>query len=247
MKPQKFIRKKTHEKSSQLTKEAYDPFVNFEGSQFELYLSKAFYFIRDNFKIFASITSIAFFILISIVFYKVYLNYLDKKALLEFEKLEKNPILQPGAGDPKAAIEKLDNYTKQYPIDSAKKRATIKKIQLYEFNKDYEKAAEEYEKLSRLVEYPELKINFLYRSAIHFENLQKYSRALTNIEEIQKYGINNNLINAIVVYTQIRLLDKLGKKEDAKRLAKKILEFDDIENPEIKSIKLRVIAYFLNQ
>lgn len=245
MKPQRFLRKKTKEKTTQILKETYDPFANFEGSKFELYIAKTFYYIRNNWKLFSTVILIFLLIFITLIFYKIYQNNLEKKALLEYEELEKNPVMKPGAADLKVAVEKLDKYIEKYPIESARKRAIIKKIQLYEFNKEYEKAAEHYEELAKIIKYPDLKINFYYRAAIHFENIQKYSRSLTNIEEIQKYPINNSLINANLYYTQLRLLYKLGKKEDAKRLAKKIIELDDTENPEIKNIKSRVIVYFL--
>lgn len=242
---QRIFRKKTLGKSSQLVKEVYDPFANFQGNQFELYIANFFYTIRKHWKlvlimiIFFSIISVSFF------FYHIYLDNLEKKALLEYEELEKSPVLKTQAADINLAIEKLDKYISSYPLDSAKKRAIIKKILLYEQKQEFEKAAEQYEELAKLVPYPELKINFLYRSAIHLENSQKYSRALSNIEEIQKLMINDNLINVYVLYTQTRLLHKLGKKEDAKRLAYRIIDIDDSENPEIKTIKLLVSTFFI--
>ncbi len=243
---QRIFRKKTHEKSSQIAKEVYDPFANFQGSPYELFIAKFFYSIRKRWKFFLTFVIIISIIGLSYVIHKIYLENLEKKALLEFEELQKNPVLKPGAAEIQVAIEKLDKYVKSYPLDSAKKRAIIKKIQLYEYKQEFEKAAEQYEELAKLVQYPDLKINLLYRAAIYFENSQKYSRALTNIEEIQKLMINNNLINMYVLYTQTRLLHKLGKKEDAKRLAYKIIEIDDLEDSEIKNIKLQVLGFFIH-
>ncbi|GIX43356.1 MAG: hypothetical protein KatS3mg129_3089 [Leptospiraceae bacterium] len=247
--PQKrFLRKKTQEKSKKIHEQIYDPFAEFEGNKYELFVAKTFYYIRNNFKGFLIISSIIILVFISVLSYNIYKENLEHEALLKFEELQKNPLLKPGGGDIKVAISKLDDYIKEYNIDSAKKRAIIKKIELYEYNKDYENLGIQYEELAKLVDYPELKITFLYKSAIYFENIKKYSRALANLEEISKYKLTHNVILANVLYSQMRNLYYLGKKEDAKRVAQKILELeiDDNLNPEIKNIQLRIIAFLLS-
>jgi len=245
MSQRRILRKKTVEKSKKISEEIYDPFANFEGNKYELFVAKTFYYIRSNLKTFLTIFSIIVLVIISLLFYHIYTENLEKKALLKFEELEKNPILKPGNADLNAAIAKLDEYAKEYNLSSAKKRAIIKKIELYEFNKDYENVAIQYEELAKLVKYPELKIAFLYRSAIYFENAKKYSRALSNLEEISKYNISDSLILSNILYAQVRNLYSLGKKEDAKRLAEKSLEIDSNNNPEIKNIQLRILAFLL--
>ncbi len=242
---QRILRKKTVEKSKQITEEVYDPFQNFEGSAYELFIAKTFYYIRNHFKAFLIGFSFAILLLISIVTYFIYIENLEHKALLEFESLQKNPLLTPGAGDINAAISKLDAYINQYNLKSAKKRAIIKKIELYNFNKDYENLAIQYEELANLVEYPELKILYHYHAAINFENVKKYSRALSNLETISKFQTNDTIILANIFYTQIRLLYNLGKKQDAQKLAEKLLELDDPKKPELKNIQLKVITFLL--
>jgi tetratricopeptide (TPR) repeat protein len=74
---------------------------------------------------------------------------------------------------------------------------------------------------------------------------KKYSRALSNLEEISKYNISDSLILSNILYAQVRNLYSLGKKEDAKRLAEKSLEIDSNNNPEIKNIQLRILAFLL--
>jgi tetratricopeptide (TPR) repeat protein len=242
---QRIFRKKTKEKSKEITKKIYDPFADFQGNKYELFVAKTFYYIRDNFRTFLVIASILILFLLSILFYHIYKENLEHKAILKFEELQKNPLFKVGAGDVNIAITKLDEYIKEFNLDSSKKRAIIKKIELYENNKDYENAAIQYEELSKLVEYPELKILFLYKSAIYFENAKKHSRALANLEEINKYKLTNSVILSNVIYAQVRNLFEMGKKEDAKRIAQKIFEVEEVDNLEVKNIQLRILAYIL--
>lgn len=242
---QRVLRKKTIEKSKQISEKLYDPFQNFEGSAYELFIAKTFYYIRNNLKVFLILSTFIVVIVMSLLSYKIYIERLEHKALIEFEALQKNPIMTPGAGDINVAIAKLDAYTKEFNLESAKKRAITKKIELYNYNKDYENLAIQYEELANLVKQPELKIYCYYNAAINFENAKKFSRALSNLETVSKYPINDTIILANIFYTQIRLLFNLGKKQDAQKLAEKLLELDDPTKPELKDIQLKVITFLI--
>ncbi len=245
MSKQRFLRKKTLEKSKQISEKIYDPFQEFQGNKYELFFAKVFYYIRTNFKLFLVISSIAIITIISLLTYNIYIENLEYKALLEYEELQRNPILQPGGAEISSAISKLDSYIQKYNLESVKKRAILKKIELYEYNKDYENLAIQYEELSRLLKYPELKAYFLIKSAVYFEMNKKYTRALSNIDEILKQKIDNTNILANVFFLQSRILYNLGKKEDSIRIAQKILEINEPDNHELKNLQLKVLAYIL--
>ncbi|MCS7205263.1 MAG: tetratricopeptide repeat protein [Leptospiraceae bacterium] len=240
-----FIRKKTSEKSQTIQKEIYDPFADFQGSKLELYLAKLFYYFRKNLKLSLGILSFVLVVFVGIVFYHVYTENLEKRSLLAFEELLKSPIFQAGASDIGTAINKLENYQKEFQNKSAQKRAIIKKIELYQEQRDYENVAIQYEELAKLLEYPELKQYAYLNAAIHFENQKKYSRALSNIEEILKYEIPNEYLKAYVLFTQVRLLYHLGKKEDARRISKKVYQLDIQNHPEISKIQSELTLFFL--
>ncbi len=242
-----FLRKKTFEKTKNKVEQVYDPFRDFQGTKVELYLAKFFYYIRKNSKIFIILSSSLIVILLAVITYVMYHQNLESKALIAFEELQKSPIFKAGTNDPKILISRLDQYMNDYNIKSAKKRAIIKKIEIYEQNNLEEEVAKQYEELAKIVEVPEIKANLYFRSAILFENQEVYTRALSNIDEVLKQKINDEYILANTLFLQARILFKIGKKAEAKKVAENILNLKSEKYNDLGVIQNKVLVYFLSQ
>lgn len=243
-------RKKTIQQAVQKQEAVYDPFRDFEGSRYELLVSRFFYVVRNNLKSVLIGLGVVFLVIVSFVFYDVYQTGREEKALAAYEELAKNPVMKAaadGTADASAAVRKLDEYMQAYTTESALKRASLFKLALLEKSGKNKEAAETSSKLSELIDGPSVKAFYLTRAAILYEQAGENSQALAMTEKALPYLGNEDEIRATLFFLQARVLRKIGKESAVRQPIDALMKIDDKTNPEITNIKQAALVFLLDE
>ena len=203
-----------------------DPFRDFNGPALELYLSKFFYYIRNNFRIFILSFIIIFTTFISAVGYYLWKQERNIQSLSSFQNLMKEPIMNLESGSPKIAIEKLDKYINKNNFYNARIRAEIQKIAYFEKDSNYEKAIDLSLKIAQEIDSNDLQTYFLVRAAIHAENIGLFEKAESAYKKAADKIGEENEFKAFALFGQGRCLYNLNKNTEARNILNKILSFN---------------------
>ena len=246
MSTKRLHRRKTIEKAQEIHDTVYDPFANFEGNKYELFVSKLFYRIRDNMRVVLAVLGIGIVALIGIVSYDIYDADRENKALLAYEALQKNPVMT-GAADPTVAIRKLDDYMAEHTTKSAKKRALLHKLQLLESAHKSKEAAGTATQISELLGERSLKVYMDTKAAILYEDAGETGLALTAAEKALSQSDDEGQIKATLLFLQARLLRANGKESAVRQTVDSLMKLDDKTNPDIIPIKQAALVFLLDQ
>ncbi len=219
-----------------------DPLHDFEGGKIEFFLAKTFYLIRlYSRQVFLGLCVflICFLVMIS---YLAWTESREEKSLLAFEELMKEPTMNLSSGAPEIAVEKLQQYAKTFSHTNARIRAMIYQQQYLEKDKKINQAGELCLQLGTIMQTPELKAYFYLKGALFLENAANYQKAEQGYAKAVKYILKENTIQAKALFGQGRMLLMLDKKDEARKILKKLLSF---ENKNIHSLLTPIVLHLL--
>ncbi len=202
------------------------PWRDFTGSKVELFLTKLFYYIRLHIRQFALGFLAIIFIFFLFVGYVSWDEHQNNKSIVALQKLLKEPTMNLESGAFDIAVEKIDEYSQQYQHGKSPLRAMLFKKRYLEKGDKFEEAAKLCVEIAKKAETPELKMYFYLRSALHEENLSNYNNAEQSYRMAAEITSKKNKIKALALFGQGRMLTKLGKKTEARKVFQKILSFD---------------------
>lgn len=225
--------------------EALDPLRDFHGNRFERAVAAFFYALRRNARMVlmagggllaAGLIGLGWFI---------YRENREQKSLAAFEELLKNPVMAPGSGAEKVAIQKLEKYEEEFNNTHARMRSGIRRAELLIKTGEKEKAADLLLELSSLAETPEIGAYFAYRAGIIFENEKKYGKSEMAYSSAASRLTEEDPALALAMFGQGRSLFLMGKPGDGRTVFKKLMEMKDLQGSE--QIKLAIASFLIQQ
>lgn len=223
---------------------ALDPFRDFEGSRTEMMLAKAAYYMRLHVKETLMAAAGAALVIIGIGGFFLWRDYREEQSLLAFEELKKSPIMIPGAGDEKVAIEKLNDYIARYGDDGARIRSNLYKIDFFLHDKDYVKAAEMSVEISDLLNDNYLRSYFLLQAAVYMESAKKYGEAIQYYDSVLNYVKEENLMRALAIYGKGRNQVLSGNMDSGKESILEMMKMEDAAA--IDQLKISAASFLIH-
>lgn len=239
-------RRKTQVKAEEIKSHVYDPFRDFEGTQFELLVSKIFYFLRThkrNVIIGLSIVSAAIVISTS---WLIYRDMQETESLHAFEELMTQPVMK-GEGKEAAelALRKLNDYEGTYTIARAHQRSRIKKIELLTSLDRLKDAGDTAMAVAEDAETPELKAYFTFKAGALYESAGLNESCNTAYERSITYFTDENIMKAQAMFGQARCLFGLGKNQEGKQALKTMMEMKDVAG--IEEVRTLAASFMISR
>ncbi len=204
-----------------------DPFHNFEGGRLELFLSRLFYWLRMRIRHVLLAVATVFFILLLSVAYFAWHEERNEKSLISLAELLEEPSMNVEAGSPEIAIEKLDEFAKRFSHKRSRMRLMLQKKAYLEKAKKHQVLASLNIQIASQMETPELRAYFYLRAAILLEHLREYKKAEDSYGKVVNAIKSENTLKARALLGQGRMLGKLGRIEEARKIFRQILSAED--------------------
>lgn len=223
----------------------YNPLRDLEGNAFEKFVARAAYLLRSNVRmvLYGLVSLVVIFT--SVVSYNIYDNIKEEQALLAYEKLQDNPLMQPGAGSLDAAIEKVDQYSSKYSTSGAKLRSSLKKLQLYQKAGKNKEAADEAAKIASGLKHAPLQVYFYLKAGNLYEKTEQYQRALDCFSAADNKLKKDSIPRALALFGKGRSLTAMGKKEEGKKAIEQMISIKDVDG--IKDIQIAASSYLMKK
>lgn len=238
-------RKKTQEKAGEIREQfVHDPLRDFEGSPAELFVARVATAIRERIREILIGAGIVVFVLIAYIFYAVWSDDREEKALIAFETLLEEPVMTPGAGAEDIAVEKIDAYLKEHSSNRAEHRADLYKMMLLAAKNKHAEAGEAANRLGENVDSAELRAYFYLRAGFYFELAEKYAPAQAAFGRAGQFIREDNVLRAAAWFGEGRTLIRMGQTDEGRKAIERLFESDSAEIGEIRTAAL---AYLLTQ
>ncbi|MCE9597234.1 MAG: tetratricopeptide repeat protein [Spirochaetia bacterium] len=223
--------------------EALNPLRSFEGNKFEKAVASFFYWLRTHSRKVLLIVAGLVVAGVGSLGYLIYRDQVESKSLHAFEELMKNPVMAPGSGAEKVALEKLSKYEEEFSNNHAKIRSALRRTEILVRTGEKEKAAEALMDISRAVDTPELQALFAYRAGTYFEEKEKFAKAETAYSTASSKLLDENAALALALFGQGRVLILLGKGPEGREVLKRMMEIKEAEN--IADLRIAAAAFLI--
>ncbi len=240
-------RKKTNEKARELQVQAeVDVLRDYKEGSVEYHVARFFYLLRSNLRSVLLVLGTVALCGAGALGFWAYLVTLEQSSLEAFDTLQKNPVMQASTDQARVlALEKLTEYEKNYPLlDTARTRASLKKIEILTAAGKSEEAAVVSLELARTLELPELRTFFYLKAAVLFENAGKYAQALEGYERSVELILVTNEVKAFALFGQGRCLSLLGRDRDARDAMENLLELEG--EGDLAKYRLQAAAFLVS-
>jgi tetratricopeptide (TPR) repeat protein len=225
--------------------EALDPLRDFHGNRFERAVASFFYTVRKNARVVLLAGGAVVIVGLASLGWFIYREHRERKSLAAFEELLKNPVMAPGSGAEKVALQKLEKYEEEFTNTHARMRSGIRRVDLLVKTGEKEKAAELLLELSAGAETPEIAAYFAYRAGTIFENEKKYGKSEMAYSSAASRLTEEDPALALALFGQGRSLFLMGKPNDGRTVFKKLMEMKDLQG--IEQIKLAIASFLIQQ
>ncbi|MEQ9366669.1 MAG: hypothetical protein RIF32_20690 [Leptospirales bacterium] len=236
-------RKKTQEKAGEIREQfVHDPLRDFEGSPAELFVARIATALRENIREILIGAGVVGVVLIGYIFYAVWSENREEKALIAFETLLEEPVMTPGAGAEDIAVEKIDEYLKSHSSGRAEHRADLYKMMLLAAKEKYAEAGEAANRLGEDVESAELRAYFYLRAGFYFELAEKYAPAQAAFGRAAQFIREDNVMRASAWFGEGRALLQMGQADEGRKAIERIFES---ESAQVAEVRTAALAYLL--
>ena len=209
-----------------------DPLRDFTGNRFERILAAFFYQIRQNLRGLLVGGIIVFTSILVFTAYQAWLSIREEKSRFYLAKLLAEPTMNFELGSFDIASEKIRAHKKKFRHRSASIRASLYEIFYLQKAEKFLEAGDLSFRLASQITTPELQAYYYFQSGLFREEAKKYDKAKESYTLAAKLIRKKNILKAYSLYGQARVLVALDEKEEANKILKNILSYENLKQPD---------------